>query len=173
MTSTTISTEEGKTDKASNDDPVETRQQKPNDGTKKAEEGLNSSFVESVEGNNISEEAGESEATGEMSIAEKLTDGMETKEQVPKVTAKETSSGSDLLVSYKLSNKKNKNQSSPSKAIKTPDVHDVLLGRGKPVSQLFLVVAAQCHQERTPNPSNSLMLFHDLVSKPRWKSKHA
>jgi len=130
MTSNTISPEEGKTDKASNDDPVETHQQKPNEGTKKAEEGSNSSLVESVVGNNISDEAGESEATGETSIAEKLTDGIEAKEQVP-MTAKETSSGSDKL-SYQLSNKKNKKQSSPSNAIKTPNAHDVLLGRGKP-----------------------------------------
>lgn len=166
MTSNTISPEEGKTDKASNDDPVETHQQKPNEGTKKAEEGSNSSLVESVVGNNISDEAGET------SIAEKLTDGIEAKEQVP-MTAKETSSGSDKL-SYQLSNKKNKKQSSPSNAIKTPNAHDVLLGRGKPVSQLFVVVvSAQCHQERTPNPSNSLLLFHAVVSKPRWKSKHA
>jgi len=131
MTSNTISPEEGKTDKASNDDPVETHQQKPNEGTKKAEEGSNSSLVEAVVGNNISDEAGESEATGETSIAEKLTDGIEAKEQVPKVTAKETSSGSDKL-SYQLSNKKNKKQSSPSNAIKTPNAYDVLLGRGKP-----------------------------------------
>jgi hypothetical protein len=136
MTSNSISTEEGKTTTASIDDPVvETHhEQKSNEGINKAEEGSNSSPVASVKGNVIREATGESEATGETSIAEKLTVGMETKEQVPKETAKQTSS--------EKSNKRNKNQLISWHTIKAPNDHDVLLGRGKPVSQLFVVVSS-------------------------------
>jgi len=126
MTTNILSTKEAKTATASIDDPIETNQeQKSSEEIKKGEEDSKSTPVESVEGNNIRE------VTDEMSIAEKLIVRVETKEQVPGETADKPSNSSNGLSSLK-SNKNNQKQLNPSKTIKTPNVHDVLLGRGKP-----------------------------------------
>ena len=108
---------EAETISASSVDPNKAPQQeqKSNDETTKIAEGASNSVpIESV-----------GETTSETPVAEKQTVGKQTIEEV---------SGETSLLSLKA-NKKNKKALNPKEVIETPNVHDVLLGRGKPVSR--------------------------------------
>lgn len=129
MTTNDACSEEAKTVTASIDDPVETHHElKPSVEVKKGAKDSDSDPVAADRGNDIFEATVESETTSETSDAQKITAGEETKEQVPEETAEQTNKSSESS-SHVKSNKK---QVNPSNAIKNPNVHDVLLGRGKP-----------------------------------------
>ena len=100
-------------------DTVDDREQKSNEEKKQVQENSN--------GESVGEESGVAP------VAEEPTTGKETKEDSSIKTAEQTGKSSTGGPSLK-SNKKILN---PKDLIKTPNKHDVLLGRGKPVSRHF------------------------------------
>ena len=138
MTTNDTCSEEAKTATASIDDPVETHHEpKPSEEVKKGAENSDSDPVTADKGNGVCEATVESGTTSETSDAQKITAGEETKEQIPEETAEQTNKSSESSSNVKS----NKKQVNPSNAIKNPNVHDVLLGRGKPVSRLFVLAS--------------------------------
>jgi len=128
MTTDTPSTDEPpKPSAASIDDPSAEKQNEPkptNDDANKQVEDPTPGPADPVQGETKSGE----------SAVEKPTVGEETKEhQVAGETAVQTigTSGASALAAMKA-NKKNQKKIDSSNIIKTPNVHDVLLGRGKP-----------------------------------------
>lgn len=83
-----------------------------------------------------------------------------------------SSTTSDTTASLKP-NKKNKKLLNPKDLIKTPNKHDVLLGRGKPVSLKLYRLRTRSNSLINICLRMFLLLFLLLVSEPRWKSGHA
>ena len=81
-----------------------------------------------------------------------VEEAKEAKAEDSSKPAQQTSSISDDLAALKT-NKKNKKVLNPKDLIKTPNKHDVLLGRGKPVSWHFYLL-------RTPSQSLINLFLH-------------
>jgi hypothetical protein len=171
------STEEPKPSTASIEDPSTEKQNEP----KPTNDDANEEVEDPTPG--PAELLVQGETTSGESSVEKPTVGEETKEQqVAGETAVQTigTSGASALAAMKA-NKKNQKKIDSSNIIKTPNVHDVLLGRGKPVSrigsQLWRSLGGTqeaCLDQSTNRTDNLVLLFVvDVVSKPRWKSEHA
>lgn len=103
-------------------DTVDDQEQKSNEYKKDGQEGSKNESV--------------GEESGVAPVAEEPTAEKETKEDSSIKTAEQTNKSSTEAPSLK-SNKKNKKTLNPKDLIKTPNKHDVLLGRGKPVSPHF------------------------------------
>ena len=109
---------------------------KSKEDTKKVEEAAGPAPVPSVGETEVKE------ATGESSVAEKPTPTVvlketETKRQVSEETTDKPEISSLDALSLLKANKKTKKEVNAADKITTPNAHDVLLGRGKPVSHHF------------------------------------
>lgn len=126
MSTNTTPKEEANNAKTSLDGPIETQENKSSEEVRKDVE--KSSPIASESLNDSKSNEGKDETIGELTTAENLTTGEGPAEQTP---GKVTPTLSTALPALKA-NKKVQKQVEPSNIIKTPNVHDVLLGRGKP-----------------------------------------
>ena len=142
MTAITASTEDLKHTSATQTDSIETQKKKPSIELKKEANTSNVTTNESVEINEISKIA-----SGQSASANTLTTGDGSAVSIRQnqgVTAGRKNDGPMLssALSIMNANKKSRKKIDRSNIIETPNVHDVLLGRGKPVSKH---VHYRCH----------------------------
>ena len=134
MTKYTLSTEEAKSATVSiGDDSVETEtslEQKASEEMWKLEDGSHSRPAKPIEVKNIYEELAD-----RSSVSTKATTRVQPQGKVSEEIAEQANKSS-------YSKSKKKKLSKPMSAIRTPNAHDVLLGRGKPVSR-FVVMSSR------------------------------
>ena len=141
MTDDTTLKDEAHDATASLDDPIESKENK---SSKEARKGDDSDSItrEDMKSSNANDAIGENDTAVDPPTANPPTTGEGSTEQIP---------GEALILSTALSSlkakKKAQKQIEPSNMIKTPNVHDVLLGRGKPVSCVLFLLPLEKNME--------------------------
>ena len=167
MTLNADSKEESKSDIASIDDTIDNSQDHEDDEKTMNEKESNPGNVEqSLDTDKVREESGETSPADESAAKE------EKNEQAAVATADKKGANSDISLSS-IRSKKKKQKIDPKNMIQTPNVHDVLLGRGKPVSCLFVVINLREYLYILNVLSNRILLCFTIVSKPRRKPNYA
>jgi len=167
MTLNADSKEESKSDIASIDDTIDNSQDREDDENAMNEKESNPGNVEqSLDTDKVREESGETSPADESAAKE------EKNEQAAVATADQKGANSDISLSS-IRSKKKKQKIDPKNMIQTPNVHDVLLGRGKPVSRLFVVINLREYLYILNVLSNRILLCFTIVSKPRRKPNYA